>query len=129
MATGSSSNLIGSVVSWGISEDHRYLGNLQGIVVGWNENKGYEKADCRNEVGSKIGEVVYDVTYSVRATIQIRHGVEIPTPSTVLTINNKVYRYVSGDVTESNQDYTKISVTLEASAYDFTPVVAEGVRV
>lgn len=127
MATGAIA--IGTTVSWGIANNHYNVGNIKGIVVGWRENKGYEKADCRNEVGSKIGESVYDVTYAATATIQCQHGTEVPTATTLISVGNRTYRVVNGEVTESNQDYTKISLNLEASAYNFTPTLAEGVSI
>lgn len=125
MVTGAQT--IGTLVSWGIASNHRSIGSVQGIVVGWSENKSYEKADCRNEVGSRIGEVVYDVGYSVRATVQVKHGTELPAPATTITVGGRVYRFVSGEVSESNQDYTKLSMNLEASFYNFTPTTAEGI--
>lgn len=127
----STSAVLGTTVSWGVSASPRQgikslnSGISNGIVTSWNCTTNYEKADCRNEVGSKIGEVVYDYAHSARATIQCAAGTNCPPPTTVITINEVQFHVVSAETSESNQDYHKMSVTLEASGYKFTPALAD----
>lgn len=126
----STAAVLGTNVSWGVSAGPRGaikgVSNFSnGIVTGWNCTTSYEKSDCRNEVGSKIGEVVYDYAYSARAVVQCAAGTKIPAVGTLITVNGVQFHVVTGETSESNQDYHKISLTLEASGYKFTPALAD----
>ena len=114
------SAVLGTTVSWGVSQAPRTA-----IVTSWSCTTNYEKSDCRNEVGSKIGEVVYDYAYSARAVVQCAAGTKIPPVGTLITVNGVQFHVVTGETSESNQDYHKISLTLEASGYKFTPELAD----
>lgn len=123
------SAVLGTTVSWGVSQAPRTAiksgGFSNGIVTSWSCTTNYEKSDCRNEVGSKIGEVVYDYAYSARAVVQCAAGTKIPPVGTLITVNGVQFHVVTGETSESNQDYHKISLTLEASGYKFTPELAD----
>lgn len=126
----STSAVLGTNVSWGVSASARsgiksINGFANGIVTSWSCTTNYEKADCRNEVGSRIGEVVYDYAYSARATVQCASGTKPPAPTTLINVNDVEFHVVSAEESESNQDYTKISISLEASGYKFTPALAD----
>lgn len=125
----STSMVLGNTVSWGIHGSARtnikdaIYGN--GIVTAWSCRVAYDKSDCRNEVGSKIGEVVYDYSYSARATLQCSSSTRLPEPTTIITINGVKFHVVDAELAESNQDFCKINVSLEASGYQFTPELAD----
>lgn len=124
------SAVLGTNVSWGVGASARQgiksiTGFSNGIVTGWDCTTSYEKSDCRNEVGSKIGEVVYDYAYSARATVQCASGTKPPEPTTLITINGIEFHVVNSEESESNQDYCKISISMEASGYKFTPALAD----
>ena len=123
------SAVLGTTVSWGVSQAPRTaikgVGFSNGIVTSWSCTTNYEKSDCRNEVGSKIGEVVYDYAYSARAVVQCAAGTKIPPVGTLITVNGVQFYVVTGETSESNQDYHKISLTLEASGYKFAPQLAD----
>lgn len=127
MAVTGSMGGLGSIVSWGISPNARQniTSAVNGIVTSWSSSLNYEKADCRNEVGSKIGEVVYDYGFSARATVQVATSVKVPPPTTVVTVGTVQYVVTGGEVAEENQNFRKINLTLEASGYRFTPQVAD----
>lgn len=114
---------IGSTVSWGVSAKYTNLpSSIDGVVVGVNLNKGVESAPCRNELGTKIGEAVYDITYSGSITVQVGAGVGIESVKLfdrIQVSGGGNFRVKNCELTESNQDYKKFRLQVESSAVDY----------
>ena len=124
--------MTGANASWGVQQRVRNgikTNNITGVVTSWNDNKEYVKAPCLNEVGSRIGEMVYDFHKSGEAVIQVGSQVSVPAFNTIISINDGLqtveFRVISGRITESNQDYRRMALQIEAWGYKFTPQLAD----
>lgn len=125
--------MTGSIASWGVQQRVRTglkaVNNIRGVITSWSDNKEYVKAPCINEVGSRIGEMIYDYHKAGEAVIQVGADVAVPPFNTTITINDGLqsveFRVISGRITESNQDYRKLALNIEAWGYKFTPQLAD----
>lgn len=126
-SSGLETSMTGAVASWGVQQDVRtgIKRIVSGIVLGWDKNGEFVEAPCHNEVGSRIGSVIYDLHRSGTANIQVGASTEVPNIGTVVNIKNVQFIVKGGRVTESNQDWRKIALQLEAWGYKFVPVEAD----
>ena len=114
-----------AVASWGVADEHRQLGFTglnTGVVTSWDENQQNELAPLYNEVGSKIGETIYDKTFSVTCTIQVKLTAQSPKAGEGISVRSADgktrYYFVQGcRLSEQNRDYRKFTLTLNSSYY------------
>lgn len=103
--------------SWGVRTSHGAVGS--GVCISWDETVEPIMAPEHNEVGAVIGQAVYDVRHTVRATYNIPASAatglsNINTVQEILSYSVPTGYYVtSAEVVESNSDYMKINVGLE----------------
>lgn len=109
------------VCSWGI--DHgRYTaaaffagasGTKAGILYGVDVSVDPVLAPEHNEIGQVISQTQYDAHGRCTGTLQVAHGIALPSSSEVIQVDDKYYYLVSATLSESNQSYDKYNVTLE----------------
>lgn len=120
---------IGSAVSWGVQANVRdgIQQVVNGIVTSWDCDRSAQTAPCTNEIGQRIGERVYDYSKSASCTVIVTANADVPDATTPITIGGYKFFARSGRITESNQDYRKIALSLEAWATQFNLDDADGV--
>lgn len=121
--------------SWGVRDVHTGITILEAsagnsVVLSFNLTKEPVMAPETNEVGSTIGQAVYDVHSTARCTMNIKAEVAVglkeyaknPAQFAVIcTIDGITYYVQNLEEIESNTDYMKLSVALERFMYDITP--------
>lgn len=121
--------------SWGVRDVHTGITILEAsatnsVVLSFNLNKEPVMAPETNEVGSTIGQAVYDVHSTARCTMNIKAEVatalkayakDLTKFAVVCTIDETTYYVQSIEEIESNTDYMKLSIALERFMYDITP--------
>lgn len=103
--------------SWGLSSEHAIA---NAVCLSWNETAEPIMAPEHNEVGSVIGQAIYDMHHTVRATYNIKSSLATGVSATdtvteVLASPLAVsgYYITNIELVESNQDYMKVNLSLE----------------
>ena len=121
---------IGSQISWGVvkgQDGKRFVGGT-GVVVGFNSNRQSTKSQCRNEMGSVIGERIYDFDFAAGINVQIPVNFTAPSATQIVQLGNKSYMVDSCELVESNTNFMIFNMRLHAYANTFTPVLVEGIN-
>lgn len=108
------------VCSWGIDyskyDKAAFLSGASGgngILYGVDESTEPIMAPEHNELGQVIAQTNYDMHGRISGTLQVAHGLSLPTAGQVVTINGSAYYLASASLSESNQAYDKYAVTFE----------------
>lgn len=123
------------VASWGIRDSHTGATILEAsegtaVITSLVPSTEPVMAPEHNEVGSVIGQAIYDVHTAIRCSMNIKASVaeafeeyrKDPTKfETVVTIDDAIYYCTSLEIVESNQDYMKFNCSLERYKHDITP--------
>lgn len=116
------------VASWGISGNHIDPASsiVSGIVTSVDLTNEQVAADEHNELGQVIGHAIYDMKKSGRIGFMVK-GLELkkaiaifgtggasatPTKKT-LTLDGETYNISSSETVENNQDYMKVTLSVE----------------
>ena len=121
---------VGSQISWGVVRGQAgksFVGGT-GVVVGFNSNRQSTKSQCRNEMGSVIGERIYDFDFSAGINIQIPSNFQPPSATQIVQLGGKSYMVDSCELVESNTNFMIFNIRLHAYANTFTPVIVEGIQ-
>lgn len=121
---------IGSQISWGVvkgQDGKRFVGGM-GVVVGFNSNRQSTKSQCRNEMGSVIGERVYDFDFAAGINVQIPVNFTAPSATQIVQLGYKSYMVDSCELVESNTNFMIFNMRLHAYANTFVPILVEGIR-
>ena len=124
------------IASWGIRSVHTGISVLAAnegqncVITAWDSNIEPTMAPETNQVGSVIGQAVYDVTTTVRCSMNAQGSLATAIeayekdPSSfcaVVTVDGTTYYCKSIEIVESNQDYIKFNAVLERHKHDITP--------
>lgn len=108
----------GHVCSWGIDYEHYDKAAIlpsgaSGIIYGLDESVEPIMAPEHNELGQVIAQTNYDMHGRFSGTLQVAHGLALPSEGSTMQINSKYYYLVNATLSESNQSYDKYAVTVE----------------
>lgn len=105
--------------SWGVSDSVAtgITNIVSGVVTDFDETAENVLAQEQNEIGSTIGQILYDQHFTANMTIQVAAGTEKPDAGAQITIGGKQYYVTSSRVTENNTSFRKIAVTAERYTY------------
>lgn len=107
-----------ATATWGIDENvsiDKVSGS--GVLTDITEHKEIVQSPEQNEVGSTIQMAVYDMHWTLSATLQVKVGTKMPSVGTVVTITGAqqpTYILTSCDKIESNMGFQKLSISGEA---------------
>lgn len=115
--------------SWGISTA---LGQsvVAGVVTDWDDGEEPSLQPEQNEMGSVINQTMNDIHYTANMTVQVKAETDKPAAGTQVSIDGTAWYVTSSRVTESNNAYRKIAVSLEryklCNATEACPGIANG---
>ncbi len=99
--------------SWGVS-DGTQVTNVNGVITDIEISEEPQMEPQRNEIGAVIKQTLYDRRAEVNLTVEVAAGTAKPKTGTAVTAAG-VQGYVTRSrVTESNQRYRAIALTIEA---------------
>lgn len=82
-----------------------------GIVQSMSRNKSAEVAEARDENGKVIAQKAYSKTEEVSIEALIQTGVTPPDAGTIITIDTVEYLVTASNITASNTEFNKVSIT------------------
>lgn len=123
------------IATWGIQDVHTgqtiFEANASNSVcLSFSQSSEPVMAPETNEVGSTIGQALYDIHTTCRATMNVKKAVAVAikayyddqTKYTVQCVIDSVKYYATNlEVVESNTDYMKFNVALEKYLHEITP--------
>ena len=99
--------------SWGVS-DGTQVTQVNGVITDIDIGEDPQMEPQRNEVGAVIKQTLYDRRAEVNVTVEVAAGTAKPKTGANITVAG-VQGYVTRSrVTESNQRYRAIAITVEA---------------
>lgn len=102
--------------SWGVS-DGTQVTNVSGVITDVEISEEPQMEAQRNEIGAVIKQTLYDRRCEVNLTVEVPAGTAKPKTGTAITAAG-VQGYVTRSrVTESNQRFRAIAITVETYPY------------
>ena len=99
---------------WGV--DKKISGYETCIVTDWESSTETQSAYCYDNKGAVCHRQDYDTKQTVTATLLAPEDVSLPKVSDRLSVGGVQFAVLSFRQIESNRDFKKISLTLEAYA-------------
>ena len=106
--------------SWGVKTVSGSVANVTGVVTDFSRSVEPVSSPLPSETGSDIGHTIYDRKTSISATVQCKNTAAIPAVDSIITVAGERYYVDRAELTESNQSYTKFS--LSASRFWSEPI-------
>lgn len=97
----------GAVGATGIAE------GTFGLLQSFNSNTTTEEAVAPDATGNVAHLTLYNATEEITAEYIFDTTTDAPAAGDTITIGEKTYAVISTGLTESNTDYTKLSITLK----------------
>lgn len=108
--TGNAGTGAGSTIAFGVGAEATI-----GIVQSTNNNSTAEVAEARDENGKVIAMKAYSVSKEVTVEALIASGATPPAAGTSCTLDGVTGVVTASNVTKSNTDFQKVSVTIKLS--------------
>ena len=102
-----------TTASWGVTSTGSNSNLPTGIVTDQDWGADPVLAPEYNELGQVIKQTLYDVVKTGTATIEVKSDVDLPDLEDQITIGDVTGYVKNVRLTESNQAYRKIVVTIE----------------
>lgn len=99
--------------SWGIT-DGTTVSEVEGVITDIEVGEEPQMEAQRNEIGAIIKQTMYDLRSEVTVTVEVPSTVNKPRAGTQVTAAGVIGYVTRSRVTESNQRYRTIQITLEA---------------
>lgn len=99
--------------SWGIT-DGTEVSVVEGVITDIEVGEEPQMEPQRNEIGAIIKQTLYDRRSEVNVTVEVADDVDKPSVGTQVTAAGVTGYVTRSRVTESNQRYRTIQMTLEA---------------
>lgn len=96
--------------TWGIS----HTGTAQGVYTDVGQGAEPVAAPLHDELGRVIGQAKYDTRKNGEYTILVKAGVALPASGSQITIGSVTGYVQNVRLLESNSNYQRASVTIEA---------------
>lgn len=103
-----------SLPGWGV--DKTITGKENYIVTDWESSTETQSAYCYDNKGAVCHRQDYDKKMTITATVLAPEGSSLPQTTDTFTIDGVKFALLSCRLIESNRDFQKISLTLEAYA-------------
>ncbi|MGN0886404.1 MAG: hypothetical protein ACI4RT_05330 [Candidatus Spyradenecus sp.] len=98
--------------TWGVTS----ASPITGVVTDLSVSTEAQHQPEYNQLGAVIGDLVYDERKSASATIQVASTATLPTVGGNVTIDSVTYNVLAVTLIQSNRDFRKVQLTLEAWA-------------
>ncbi len=102
------------IPGWGV--DKTISGYEKCIVTDWESSTETQSAYCYDNKGAVCHRQDYDTKQTITATLLAPAGTSLPAVSDNITAGGVQFAVLSCRLIESNRDFQKISLTLEAYA-------------